>query len=770
LSLLRHPSDEHKLAALLLLARDDTTDHSDASDASPDNSFLRLAFSALGDRFLVRLLRTPGAPQPDVPAVSFERVALRAAALFCTAPHLADHLDLSLLAAELLLWIERATLNLSTTTKDADSLFDSDVAAVVDSLAGLVAGDGPAFAHMLSDNRLLTLLPAFARALMSRAEPLQSRVAASRPRHDDDDDDDDDNDHNDKTDDAQTSSASAAPRPVDFNTLMQQGAKVRLVDGDAAAADDDDVVVDDDAPVSGATPKPFEKSPHAIPPAAKPARVHSVICSLLDITMAALVRAAALGDNVSESSAESVADCFAFVFAISQREEKWHAMELLLRLVPTLNPDRVAKSITLPAAVRRGLFDLLSSRLDDELRECALLLCALMTDVCGGAFLYRRGDDDKLVDLVMGLCAVEVRLVVEYAQWRLPAASALLGACYMLLERSVTFLTDEAGDWPTMSAAAIGHIESALRDVVRVLLLSLANDEIAPHVTRGAVGAATARFLGSWLAEDAESIMPALIDAVPSLWAFADVCEDGPGAPSALVYFLPALQVLTSDTDGTAAVLASDGARHLVQCMLTCIASLSRWYETGGVASELEAHEFAHITPPGLFVTCAGVVVNLLILHLPSLDAEPARRALLDWFEPLLAPLQALLQCLFHTAANPMPEETLHVAAFAFCTALVLHRETRPAGSEPMSLLRDGCQFVASAAAQRDVLGEAWVLTVETLCSALEPHVATVRGACVATGVCEVLAREITSNADDPARKAHARLLQLLSGGGRRQE
>jgi hypothetical protein len=322
--------------------------------------------------------------------------------------------------------------------------------------------------------------------------------------------------------------------------------------------------------------------------------------------MGALMRAALLGD-LSENSAEVVADCLAFVFAISQREEKWHAMELLLRLIPTLNPERVAKSITLPAAVRRGLFDLLSSRLEDELRECALLLCALMTDTCGSAFLFRRGDDDKLVDLTIGLCAVEVRLIAEYAQWRLPAATSLLGACYMLLERAVTFLTDEESDWPTMSAKAIGHIETALRDVVRVLLLGLSNEEIAPHINKGAVGNATARFLGSWLAEDGDSILPALIEAVPALWTFADLYEDGPGSTSALLYFLPALQMLTNDREGTAAVLANDGTLHLVRCMLACVSSLARWYESGGVASEVESHDFAHITPPGLFVTCAGV-------------------------------------------------------------------------------------------------------------------------------------------------------------------
>jgi hypothetical protein len=754
LSLLREQSDEHKLAALLLLARDDST-----SSASSDVAFLRRAFDALGDRFLVRLLRTPGSPQPNVPAVSFERIALRGVALFCTASPLPHQVDFSLIATELLRWIERATANIASVS---DDLFDADVAAVLDALAGLVAGDGPAFAHALKHDRLLSVLPAFARVLMARAEPLQARVAASRPHNDDDNDND-----NDKS----PQPTSAAPRTsVDFKTLMEQGSKVRVVDPEADNAADDNDDDDDDVPVGGggSTPKPFEKSPHAIPPAAKPARVHTLICSLLDITMASLVRAASLGD-VAESNAESVADCFASVFAVSQREEKWHAMELLLRLVPTLNPERVAKSITLPAAVRRGLFDLLSSRLDDELRECSLLLCALMVDVCGSAFLFRRGDDDKLVNLVVGLCAVEVRLIVEYAQWRLPAGEALLGACYMLLERSVTFLTVEETDWSTMSAKAIGSIENALRDVVRVLLLSLANDDIAPHINRGAVGLATARFLGSWLAEDADSIMPALIEAVPALWAFADVVEDGPGSPSALVYFLPALQMLTSDTEGNAVVMTNEGPRHLVQCMLTCVSALSRWYETGGVASELEAHDFAHITPPGLFVTCAGVVVNILILHLPTLETDAARQSLLDWFEPLLAPLQALLQCLFHTTASPMPEETLHVAAFALCTALVLHRETRRAGSEPMSLLRDGCQFVASAMAQRDVLGDAWTLTVDTLSSALEPHVVTVRGACVATGVCEVLAREITST-DDSARNAHGRLLRVLSADAQRQQ
>lgn len=749
LALLRDQSDEHKLAALILLAKFTT-----------DDACLPRAFELIGPTFLVRLLRTPGSMQADSPALSFERVALRASATFCTAPSVANAADLSALAAELTRWMHRMTAKLAESASAIDDeLFDADVAAVVDCVAGIVASDGPAFDCVLRNERLLAILPAFARALMLRAQPLQARVAASRNV--------DDSDRADADSSGVPPPASAAPRTVDFKTLMEQGTKVHVVEGADDDADDDDGGDNIQQPGGGTQPKPFEKSPHAIPPAPKPARVHSTICSLLDVTMGALMRAALLGD-LSESSAEVVADCLAFVFAISQREEKWHAMELLLRLIPTLNPERVAKSITLSAAVRRGLFDLLSSRLDDELRECSLLLCALMTDVCGSAFLFRRGDDDKLVDLTIGLCAVEVRLIVEYAQLRLPAATSLLGACYMLLERAVTFLTDEESDWPTMSAKAIGHIETALRDVVRALLLTLSNEEIAPHINKGAVGNATARFLGSWLAEDGDSILPALIEAVPALWAFADLYEDGPGSTSALLYFLPALQMLTNEREGTAAVLANDGTLHLVRCMLACVSSLARWYESGGVASEVESHDFAHITPPGLFVTCAGVLVNVLVLHLPNTEGD-ARRALLDQFDPLLPPLHALLQCLFRTTANPMPEETLHVAAFAFCVALVLVRETSSSGSERLALLRDGCQFVASAMAQREALGDAWSLTVSTLCSALEtPQLAgEVSAACVATGVCEVLAREITSNSDDPERNVHARLLHLLSSAPR---
>jgi hypothetical protein len=82
LALLRDQSDEHKLAALILLAKYAVT------DADTDTCLPR-AFELVGAKFLVRLLRTPGSMQADVPALSFERVALRASATFCTAPTVA---------------------------------------------------------------------------------------------------------------------------------------------------------------------------------------------------------------------------------------------------------------------------------------------------------------------------------------------------------------------------------------------------------------------------------------------------------------------------------------------------------------------------------------------------------------------------------------------------------------------------------------------------------------------------------------------------------
>jgi hypothetical protein len=765
LALLKTQSDEHKLAALLLLLK------REKAALAGDTAFVRRAFNAMGELFVVRLLRTPGAPEPvDAPHVTFERIALRAAELFCTTPSIANECDLSALADGLMAWLERFVAQLDAPGAAADSAaaalqhkrVDGDVSDIVACFAGVVAGTESAFRHAMLNERLLNVLTLFSRSLMKRALPLQARVAASarRPRASDSDDDDDGGGVGERV----TTPDTAAPKHVDFKTMMEQG-NVRVVgdDDDADGDDGDDAGEQRAAGSSSSAPKPFEKSPHAIPPAPKPPRAYSAVCSVLDVTMAATIRAATQ-QLLSESGAEAVADCLGFVFAISQNVEKLHAAEQLLVLVPLLNAERVAKSITLPAAVRRGLFDLLSSRLDDELRDCALKLCALMTDVCGSSFLFRRGDDDKLVDLVIGLCAVEVRLIVEYAPLRLPAATALLGACYLLLERAMIFLADEETTWHAISAKVLGHIEQSLRDTVRVLLLALDSDDIVSLIGVGPVGYATARFLGSWLAEDAESVLPQLTSAVPALWKFAEVFEDASAqGMAAIVFLLPALQHLTADAEATRAVLANDGAQHLVRCALQCTDALQRWYDGGGVASEIDAHDFSHITPPGLFVTCAGVIVNVLVLHFATIEDASARQTLLQSLTPLLEPLQALLRCVFRTAADPMPEETQHVSAFACIVGLVLLRESR--GDRDVSLVRDACQFVAQALPQREALGDAWTLLIDVLSSTLEVF-QTYAATCLSTGIRDALAKEIVGGgaaANEEERKQHARLLRLLS-------
>ena len=139
-----------------------------------------------------------------------------------------------------------------------------------------------------------------------------------------------------------------------------------------------------------------------------------------------------------------------------------------------------------------------------------------------------------------------------------------------------------------MPLQALGRIERSLRDAVRVLLQTLtdahraarvsessaAGDDDVDEATRkeraasvaplqlidAPLGSATARFLGSWLAEEAESVHKELVDALPVLLRFADSTLADDEQQSALVFLLPCLQLLTSAEEGGTALLKAQTA------------------------------------------------------------------------------------------------------------------------------------------------------------------------------------------------------------------
>ena len=451
---------------------------------------------------------------------------------------------------------------------------------------------------------------------------------------------------------------------------------------------------------------------------------------------------------IVDGAALSALAALANVFACAQRGEKLCALRgivALLDAAPLIDATHATPPMsTLIDDLRRGLNDLLSSRLDDALRAPALhLVAALCEQLAGGArwLLPTLADGDvRFATLVVGLAAVEVRIIVEFGATMLPSRDALLGNQCALLEAVVHSLTvgdddDDDGDnerkvdadepnlWRRLPGSALQSVEQSLRTAAQAIVASMARDAPTHDPLRRARALPLAlRFVGAYLAEDECASMSdelraalpcvlALLDADATRLVDDDVSGGGGGSGGALsgaLYLLPWLQrVATLDDALRRALLAA--APDAVGVIVRCVAALARRCAQHCVSNDddddndnsVACFSFRHAAPPGLFVTAAGLLIALLTLardvvsSASNVDWHGLGAALGYAIDTIGAPNDATTDAVYHVLAHA------HLLALHALTLSETSTTTTTMTTTTTTAARNACAFVVAAIDRR---------------------------------------------------------------------
>lgn len=282
-------------------------------------------------------------------------------------------------------------------------------------------------------------------------------------------------------------------------------------------------------------------------------------------------------------------------FETDQSEQKFEICGLMAGIIPTSNISTEEFYTKFwPAAILKGLVDILSSKITEKQRNPALRLASVMLSTLGVDWIIKKTEQGpeayQFLVLLVHLSCIEVRMALEGRTLdKVMANDDLIGGCYSIIETTVRFMAgthfenlDEKQKEQVFHSlkgaywAVLGFINQIQKEAMK-------NPRKFWDARKKLLTCASIRCLAAWLADEAASMKEEVYKVLPFMLALAFETlqddEDGlspenqvlaevgkctePIMPEVLVTLLPALCNFTAEERGVHMIMDSEGEEHL---------------------------------------------------------------------------------------------------------------------------------------------------------------------------------------------------------------
>lgn len=278
-------------------------------------------------------------------------------------------------------------------------------------------------------------------------------------------------------------------------------------------------------------------------------------------------------------------------FSSNQGRHKFDLCHALSKLLTQCDISEEGEQFIL-GELRKGLKDILTSRMSAEMRTASFSLLASVLDKFGAPFVAEW--DDGLFSLAILLAGGEVQLQLEGEK-----DVAILIPCYRILEVAFQNLD-------VVSSAKLNCVLGSIRDTFKVVIefMTQASSQTDEGTTAGeSLVLATARVLCAWLAEDSTSLREQVAQVLPFLLKFAT------RERQLIPFLVPGLCHITADDGLRRIVLEKSFLPHLFEYFTR------QWTEFCKDCSTAECLEAA-----------CGVFLNVVVLEQQTMsdcETEP---------------------------------------------------------------------------------------------------------------------------------------------------
>jgi hypothetical protein len=299
-------------------------------------------------------------------------------------------------------------------------------------------------------------------------------------------------------------------------------------------------------------------------------------------------------EGCSESFADTM-DRLTLQFETDQSEQKFEICGLIAGILPTTNISLEEISTKFwPAAILKGLVDILSSKITEKQRNPALRLASVMLTTLGVDWIIKKTEEGpeayQFLVLLVHLSCIEVRMALENRSMdKIMASDDLIGACYAIIETTVRFMSgthfenlDEKQKEQVFHSlkgaywAIVGFVNQIQKEAMK-------NPSKFWDARKKLLICASIRCLAAWLADEAASMKEEVFKVLPFMLALAfetlqdeednlspesqvlaevGKCTD-PVMPEVLVNLLPALCNFTAEERGVHMIMDAEGEEHL---------------------------------------------------------------------------------------------------------------------------------------------------------------------------------------------------------------
>lgn len=213
-------------------------------------------------------------------------------------------------------------------------------------------------------------------------------------------------------------------------------------------------------------------------------------------------------------------------------ERKYELCGALQALLSSFHHGVMAKSIadeSWPQSIRKGLFEILSSRINKNQRDPALKLCSVMIETFGVEWALLDNDKPKqFLLLLVHLCSVEVRMQLEEKSVDVVLKNAdLITSCFTALELAVSyFATDvlelDQKEKQQLYTAMKGAFSAVLNTLKKFLVNSIKPNSKPAAANEKDFTISMIRVLAAWLAQETNAMRSTVIELLPFILCVAN--------------------------------------------------------------------------------------------------------------------------------------------------------------------------------------------------------------------------------------------------------
>lgn len=214
-------------------------------------------------------------------------------------------------------------------------------------------------------------------------------------------------------------------------------------------------------------------------------------------------------------------------FETDHSERKFELSTILQALISSCRKEEIAASSSReswPQSIRKGLSDILGSKIGKNQRDPALKLASACLDLLGVEWAMSDPEKPKQFFLLLiQLASIEVRMQLEGKQLKSVVNNGeLVTACFLILEISLSFITNDQLDLEQKEKQSLyTALKGAFAGVIG-LLSAVSKTKEPTDIKERVFVCAMVRVLSAWLAQETSAMRPQVYNVLPYMLTVAN--------------------------------------------------------------------------------------------------------------------------------------------------------------------------------------------------------------------------------------------------------